>query len=301
MLNSLSIKEYDIWVTGAKGQLGLALQELWKDSDLSIIYTDTNVDITNANKIEHFTRSKSFNYVINCAGMSDIITCENQVSSAYKVNCSGPENLARFCRQDNSTLIQLSCDQVFDDSQTAFAEEDHTAPLNVFGKTKVLAETTVPTIAKKFYILRTSCLYGPKRPNYIFDLLDQFKKHIRVPAYVDKYRNFTATREVAEVIDAIVNQPYLEYGIYHYCNSTHISYFEFAEEVKNIWSLLTSKTVDIIPIKSYGSEYHNSTPDRCPLTLTKIEKELKLKSYSWKELLKETLHKILEIPYEKIS
>ena len=54
-------------------------------------------------------------------------------------------------------------------------------------------------------------------------------------------------------------------------------------------------------MKSYGSAYYTSTPNKCSLTLHKIEKELKLNTYSWKELLKETLHIILEKPYEKIS
>ena len=102
-------------VTGANGQLGLALQEAAKDSNLEIVFMDKNsLDITNTKAIKEVFASQSFDVCINAAAYTHVDGAEANKELAYSINATAVETIAKTCKQHRCWLIHISTDYVFD-------------------------------------------------------------------------------------------------------------------------------------------------------------------------------------------
>jgi dTDP-4-dehydrorhamnose reductase len=96
--------------------------------------------------------------------MHNVEKCEQEPEQSFLINGIGPRNLAIVCNDTNSTLIHISTDYVFDGKkQSPYIETDKTSPLNVYGNTKVSGEQFVQCTAERYFIVRTSGIYGHNR------------------------------------------------------------------------------------------------------------------------------------------
>ena len=104
-----------VLVTGANGQLGLALQGATKDSNLAFVFVDKNtLDITNTEAIKEVFATQSFDVCINAAAYTDVDGAETNKALAYAINATAVETLAKACKQHRCWLIHISTDYVFD-------------------------------------------------------------------------------------------------------------------------------------------------------------------------------------------
>ena len=105
--------------------------------------------------------------VVNCAATTDVDRCERDPDWAYEVNEGGPRLLARFCNCYSADLVHVSTDYVFDGLKgTPYTQEDEPNPLSVYAKTKLDGELAVRDEAKRFYIVRSSWIFGPGGKNF---------------------------------------------------------------------------------------------------------------------------------------
>ena len=96
-------------VTGAKGMLGKAVVDRFKDEKL--ICTDVDeLDITDLDAVMKFVREVKPDVIINCAAYTAVDKAEEEEETAYKINCKGPENLAKACAEIGSLLVHISTD-----------------------------------------------------------------------------------------------------------------------------------------------------------------------------------------------
>ena len=104
-----------VLVTGASGQLGQSLQFIQpKHSDIQFIFaSSTDLDITNEEKVTSFFESNEIDFCINTAAYTAVDKAESESDRAQLVNVTGPENLAKACRNAGTTLIHISTDFVF--------------------------------------------------------------------------------------------------------------------------------------------------------------------------------------------
>ena len=153
-----------VLVTGANGQLGSTIKELYSTNQDNIQFTFTTkaeLDISNKNEIKKFFSKNNFDYCINCAAFTNVEQAEKTPEIAFKINAKAVKHLAKICKVTNTVLIHISTDYVFDGSKNEpYSELDIPNPINEYGKSKLLGEQYIQQILNSYFIIRTSWLYS---------------------------------------------------------------------------------------------------------------------------------------------
>ena len=147
-----------IWITGAEGHIGTALLDLLEGVEYQLLPTDIEeVDITKIDEVTQFVHVNRPDVVINCAGLTDVQECENNVDEAYRVNAIGVRNVALAANEVNAKVIQISTDDVFDkESRVPYNEFDNVHPRTIYGKSKEAGEKILTQLLNRFVIIRSS-------------------------------------------------------------------------------------------------------------------------------------------------
>jgi dTDP-4-dehydrorhamnose reductase len=152
-----------IVISGAGGQVGsfLAAAAARQGRDV-LALTSSEWDITDPVAAGRFIESGDV--VVNCAAYTDVDGAESDEPAAYAVNVIGPENIARACARAGAQLIHISTDYVFSGDFAGSAPRpyepgDETAPLNVYGRTKLSGEVAVLATLPKATVVRTAWVY----------------------------------------------------------------------------------------------------------------------------------------------
>ena len=127
-----------VWIVGAGGQLGTAINDVLDPLDAEVFNTDKEeLDITHTDEVISFGEINRPDVIINCAAVTDTALCEEQPELAYRVNALGARNLSIVARKTGAKIVQLSTDDVFDGlSTTPYSEFDDTNPRTVYGRSK---------------------------------------------------------------------------------------------------------------------------------------------------------------------
>lgn len=141
-------------VTGGSGLLGQFLIEQWVEK-FEILATVNQhpissprvrsaiCDLTNLSAVRNLIESFHPRYVVHAAALTNVDICESQVRLAHEVNVVATENIVRSLPEQNTRLIYISTDQVFDGRGSFYKETDQVNPINVYGQTKAKAEAVV--------------------------------------------------------------------------------------------------------------------------------------------------------------
>lgn len=223
-----------ILVTGANGMLGQDLCPILEDCDFveEVAETDVNnLDITNEIQVNKVLKEIKPDYVIHCAAYTNVDKAESDIETAHKINVIGTENIAKACNSIDATMIYISTDYVFDGTkQDKYLPIDATNPLNNYGLTKLQGEQAVQKYCKKYYIARTSWLYGHHGKNFIETMLNCANNGKSLKVVSDQFGCPTWTVQLSEgICDLIEESP--DFGIYHICGSGETSWYEFAKEI----------------------------------------------------------------------
>lgn len=219
-----------VLITGSKGMLGTDLVAAFKDSYDVIPCTRMDFDITDITGTIDFILNIKPDLVIHAAAFTDVDGCESEVSQAYRVNALGARNVAIACNRLNIPLVYISTDYVFNGNYSNMYKEDSpTNPINIYGKTKLAGENFIKDILSKYYIVRTSWLYGHNGKNFIKTVLRLAKEKKKLKMVADQTGCPTYTKDLAEAILKLVEKP--TYGVFHITNSNYCTWFEFAKEI----------------------------------------------------------------------
>lgn len=146
-------------VTGAGGQVGsiLAAEAALRGYDVHALTRD-QFDITDPAAADRHIAGGDL--VVNCAAFTNVDAAESDPAAAEAINATGPGNLARSCAKVGARLVHVSTDYVFaGDSGVPYDIGDPTAPLGVYGKTKLAGELAVLAELPDAHIVRTSWVY----------------------------------------------------------------------------------------------------------------------------------------------
>ena len=222
-----------VLVTGANGQLGLALQGAAKDFDLDLVFMDkSSLDITNAEAIKEVFTIQSFDVCINSAAYTDVDGAETNKALAYAINATAVETLAKACKQHGCWLIHISTDYVFDGTLgRPYKPSDTPNPLNVYGASKLAGEQALEAIGDNYSIVRTSWLYSHYGNNFYTKLQAQLDagKTLRVTS--DQKGCPTRAEDLAaHLLTRIANQQ-LSKGISHFCGNEVMTWLDLASRL----------------------------------------------------------------------
>lgn len=217
-----------ILVTGARGMLGQDLCPILEDAGYEVIETDREeLDITDKEAVDAFISEKKPEIVIHCAAYTNVDKAEEDLKTAELINVTGTENIADICGKLGITLVYISTDYTFDGAKNVpYKPQDLPNPQNNYGITKYEGEEAVRSFCEKYYIARTSWLYGHHGKNFVETMISLADKPLKVVD--DQIGCPTWTVELANGILKLFDKPY---GTYHVCGSGSTSWYGFAKEI----------------------------------------------------------------------
>ena len=284
IIQSAESRGMRILVTGARGMLGTDLVCILEEKGHEIFATDVEeLDITQIGFLRKMIGDICPDIVINCAAYTDVDKAEEEPEKAFLINGMGVQNLALVCKDLDIDLCHISTDYVFDGTKDGpYKPDDPPNPINTYGKSKLAGEKYIQELLKKFYIIRTSWLYGKYGKNFVNTVLELAKKQKELKVVDDQFGSPTWTVTLARAITDIIETK--KCGIYHVTDSTDggISWYQFAREIVRLSGLKT----DVIPVKTEESPPPAKRPKNSVLDLTMIKLLLNENLPSWKESLK---------------
>lgn len=235
-----------ILVTGAKGMLGHDLCPTLEDAGFETVETDVdNLDITDLKQVEEVLNAEKPDAVVHCAAYTNVNKAEEEKDLAIKINGEGTENLAKVCAKLDIPIVYISTDYVFDGTKKeAYLPYDKTNPINAYGLSKLKGEEAVQKHCTKYYITRTSWLYGLHGKNFVETMISLADKP-ELKVVDDQVGCPTWTQELSNGITTLLSEE-APYGIYHVCGTGHTSWHGFAKEIFELAGL----NVNLVPCKS---------------------------------------------------
>lgn len=228
-----------VMITGAVGQLGLALNRLLKDKkEYQLFRTDAFesedksvevLDITDEAAVDSYVNRVDPDIIINCAAMTAVDLCESEEEKAFRINALGPKNLAIAADKTGAKLVHVSTDYVFDgQAKLPYTEESPVNPMSVYGKTKEAGEKFVFESCKKAFILRTAWVYGEGK-NFVKTMLRLAQNNNKIRVVSDQFGTPTSAMELARAIIFLMETD--SYGMYHATCEGSTNWYEFAVEI----------------------------------------------------------------------
>ena len=126
--------------------------------------------------------------IVHCASYNDVDGAESNPDEAFRVNALGARHLALACQRFDTALMAVSTDYVFDGTlapEDGYRECDATHPLSVYAQSKRWGELFVEQLLHKYFIVRTSWLFGPARPTYADKVVEWARAGQPVPCLTD--------------------------------------------------------------------------------------------------------------------
>jgi dTDP-4-dehydrorhamnose reductase len=215
-------------ITGAGGLLGRSMRARLLESGWRVVpLTHAELDITCEEDAKRAVENNRPAVLINCVATADVDRCEVEPEWAYAVNASGPRFLARACREVGSEIVHVSTDYVFDGSKEGFyTQEDQPNSPSVYGKSKLAGEFAVREEAERFYIVRTSWLFGSGGKNFGSRVIEYARKGASLKGVIDQTSIPTYAPDLAGRIEEIINLR--AHGLYQITSTGPTTWFEFA-------------------------------------------------------------------------
>ena len=218
-------------VTGAKGQLGTDLVHLLADRGYEVYgYGREELDITNFDQVKQVISEVNPDVVIHAAAYTKVDLAESEPDKAFLINAYGTRNVVVASEAVGTKLVYVSTDYVFDGTvNVPYNEFAPTNPLSVYGKSKLAGEQFVRDLHSKFFIVRTSWVYGKYGNNFVKTMLKLAQERDELMVVHDQVGCPTYTVDLANCILELIQTE--KYGIYHVSNSGHCSWYEFAKAI----------------------------------------------------------------------
>lgn len=254
----ISTKSQRILVTGCKGQLGYdCINELIKRGYSNIKGIDIDdLDITKRNEVYKFIQDYLPNVVIHCAAWTQVDKAEQNEELVFDINSNGTKYIAEASKKVDAKLIYISTDYVFNGrGDKPFDVNDTKDGLSVYGKSKSLGEDNIISIMDKYFIIRTSWVFGKNGNNFVKTMLRLADKGLtEINVVNDQIGSVTYTSDLAALICDMLETN--KYGIYHATNEGYISWADFAEEI----FFQTNKNVHVNRVST--NEYKSLVPNQ---------------------------------------
>lgn len=226
-----------ILVTGSNGQLGSELRVLSEHYTSSEwVFTGRNeFDLSAVAHLSAELFSIQPHYIINCAAHTAVDRAESELELADVLNHRAVAVLAKWCTENNCKLIHISTDYVFDGTAaTPLTESAPTAPINVYGQTKLAGELACSKECPSSIIIRTSWVYSSFGANFVKTMSRLMQERDTLNVVNDQIGSPTYAADLAQAIMNIITHSNWQAGIYHFSNEGEISWYEFALAIQEI-------------------------------------------------------------------
>jgi len=238
-----------VLITGAQGQLGQQLLNIDHEKFILIGLTKEQLDITNYKQcLTQIERVKP-DIIIHCAAYTAVDQAESEKDKAFLINEQGTLNLVKASHTQNCKFVYISTDYVFDGlSASPYEVDDTPNPQTIYGQTKLAGERVVQQYHEKYFIVRTSWVFGQYGHNFAKTMLKLAAQGKPISVVNDQIGSPTYTYHLAQFIYNLIETE--QYGVYHATNSGQCSWYDFASyifEKSTIDVALTPCTTEQFP------------------------------------------------------
>jgi len=225
-----------ILITGAQGQLGPVLRDVLQAHGDVRATTRRELDLAQPDSIVETVRAMRPHIILNAAAYTAVDRAEEEPDAAYAVNARAPGVLADEAKKLGALLVHFSTDYVFDgEARTPYREDAPTAPLNVYGASKLAGEQAILATGAPALVFRTSWVYGARGANFLLTIrrLAAERDELRIVADQIGVPNWTHTlaHAVARVLAAGAQEAGARAGVYHLASSGEASWYDFARAI----------------------------------------------------------------------
>lgn len=273
-----------VLVTGANGQLGREMRRVAESSSDKYLFTDVEeLDITNYDAIYNMVSREKIDVIVNCAAYTNVDRAEDDEAFANLLNNRAVGYLAKAAKGCGATLVHISTDYVFDGSaHFPYNELQPTAPIGVYGATKLAGEQSVQESGCNYIIIRTSWLYSQWGGNFVKTMQRLTSERDELNVIFDQVGTPTYAGDLADAIGEIIATDQLDKsGVYHYSNEGVCSWYDFAVEIAR----QSGNECSIKPIHSYEFPSKVTRPHYSVLDKTKLKESFSATIPHWTESL----------------
>jgi dTDP-4-dehydrorhamnose reductase len=219
-----------VLITGANGQLGRDLVEIFGLEHEVTGYGSKDLDVRELEQCRKILGQIRPDAIIHAAAYTAVDQAESDEDEAYSVNAFGSRNIALAAEEIGAKLCYISTDYVFDGtSNIPYKEYDNTNPCSVYGKSKLAGEKLVSSLSKRYFIVRTSWVYGQYGNNFVKTMLKLGKEKPLLRVVDDQIGSPTYTIDLCHFLMDLISTE--KYGIYHASNTESCSWYEFAKAI----------------------------------------------------------------------
>ncbi|MCA8933230.1 MAG: dTDP-4-dehydrorhamnose reductase [Rhodospirillaceae bacterium] len=198
----------DLLITGADGQVGWELARRAAAAGLDAVAVNrAGLDIADRAAVARVMAQVAPRVVANAAAYTGVDAAETEADRAFAVNRDGPGFLGDACAAAGALLVHISTDYVFDGTKPgAYGEDDATAPLGVYGASKLAGEEAVRASGARHVILRTSWVYGVHGRNFVKTMLRLGGERDRLGVVDDQHGCPTFAGDLADAVLALASR-----------------------------------------------------------------------------------------------
>jgi dTDP-4-dehydrorhamnose reductase len=217
-----------ILVTGYPGLLSMDLIPILQTVHEVIPLSIDDLDITRKEEVFKTLEGYQPDMVINCAAYTAVDQAENDWQGVFQVNALGVHNLALACQQFQVILCHISSDYVFDgQGNRPYQPWDLPNPINVYGASKRAGDFFVQNHLHRFFIIRTSSLYGKHGPNFVKAIINKAEQGGPLSIVCDQVMSPTWSVNLSRGILELIRSG--SFGVYHLTDQTDggINWYDF--------------------------------------------------------------------------
>ena len=275
-------------VFGSTGQVATELARLARVTTLS----RAEADLSNPEACAAAIRARQPEAVINAAAWTAVDAAETDEETARVVNGVAPGAMAQACAELGIPFLHVSTDYVFDGSGIRpWCEDNATAPLGAYGRSKLAGEQAVAEAGGCHAILRTSWVFSAHGANFVKTMLRLAARRNAIDVVDDQVGGPTPAADIAAALLQMARQMTAGQGgtgLYHFSGVPWVSWAEFAREI------FAQAGRDVVVTGISSTEY--LTPAARPLNSrldgTRLARDFGIRPPDWKTGLSQVLKEL---------
>jgi dTDP-4-dehydrorhamnose reductase len=276
-------------ITGREGQLACALLEAAASVGVQAVAIGRpGIDVTDERSVTEVIARERPDILVNTAAYTAVDKAESEPILAHAVNALGAEFVAKACAAHAIPIIQISTDHVFDGTKDGpYVEGDPTAPVNVYGRTKLEGEERVARACQHHLILRTAWLYSPWGANFVKAMLRLARTQPSIGVVNDQMGSPTSAPHLARIVldiaaRAVTNPADTRWGIYHAVGAGDTSRFGLAQEIFRYAAAQGLPAAEVIAIATSAYPTPAQRPADSRLNCDKLRMTFGLELPDWR-------------------
>ncbi|MFT7288516.1 MAG: dTDP-4-dehydrorhamnose reductase [Halieaceae bacterium] len=285
-----------VMITGARGQLGSALMRSAPQEAVTLGLARADCDIGDAAAVQRQLDAFQPTLLINAAAYTAVDRAEEERAAAMAANASAPGLLAEVCAARGVRFFHVSTDFVFDGRRsTPYPPEAATAPLGVYGETKLAGERAVQSASTDALIMRTGWVYAMRGHNFLRTMLRLHRERDELAVVADQVGTPTRDLSLASALWAAAERSGLS-GLYHWSDAGVCSWYDFAQAIGEEAEALglLQRAAAVRPLRSIDYPTPATRPAYSVLDKTRSWADLQITPVHWRVQLRATLKAIKE-------